>query len=205
MSDPKALATRSPSPTVPRSRIRVAILVSILIAIGLGTISALMLVAKHSTKAEVPLSPTPQGGTVTSIKNSRQVPKALLNFLPLGASDSIQMALRHATGNVNPLSFPAHYQVRRLANHRYLITITIPVDVNVLERGGEIITGGAPGSSSLKTGDLYVAGNMHGYAVRMNPKTHLAQFQFYLAQNDRTIWAVNWNALGIISQNSSLN
>lgn len=186
-----------------RTRVRVAILVLILIAIGLGTIASLRFVAKHSTTVRVPLSPTPQGGTVIGITSANQVPKAVLNFLPLGASDTIQMAIRHATGNLK--SFPARYQIQHLADHQYQVTISIPVNLKVLERGGEIIRGGAPGASSLKAGDLYVAGNMHGYAVHMNPKTDLAQFKFYLAPNDRTIWAVNWNALGIISQNDSLN
>ena len=162
-----------------RTRVRVIVLVLILIAIGLGTVGTLKFVAKHSTRSQVPLSPTPQGGTVVAIRSRSQVRTAVLNFLPLGASDTIQMAIRHATGNLT--AFPAHYQIRHLANHQYQVTISIPVNLTVLERGGEIIQGGAPGASSLKAGDLYVAGNMHGYAVHMNPKTDLAQFEFFLA------------------------
>ncbi|PSR32332.1 MAG: hypothetical protein C7B46_14675 [Sulfobacillus benefaciens] len=186
------------------SRHLVIMLVIALVLIGAGTLLILNHFASHTTNT-VPLSPTPQGGKVVAIHNPQQVPTALLQFIPLGASDSIGTALMHATGNTQANRLPAHFRVYLTSQHRYFVSISILVNIRLLEQDGEIITGHAPGASSLKSGDLYIAGNMHGYGVRMNPHTHLAIFEFYLSPQDTTVWAINWNALGIISQNSSLN
>lgn len=192
------------TPSIQKSHRLVIGLVVMLVAIGLATLFVLDQFSKHTAKT-VPMSPTPQGGAAIAIRSSSAVPNALLSFLPLGASDSLGMALKHATGNIGDKTLPAHFTVYMTKRHRYFVSAAVPVNVKVLERGGEIITGSAPGASSLQSGDLYVAGNMHGYGVQMNPKTHIAVFEFYLAPRDNTVWAINWNALGIISQNDSLN
>jgi hypothetical protein len=141
----------------------------------------------------------PSTGPVTLVN----APARVLAFLPAGADDTVGQALRAATGNP-PGRFPGVVEVRPDGPHRFFIAITMPVRIRHLLATGEISTGGIPGSSDLNTGKLAVSTNNAIYGVSMNPRTRRAVFLFALSRNGLNLWALNWNALGIISQSASL-
>lgn len=142
----------------------------------------------------------PSPGPVTRT-NARE---RFLAFLPEGAYYTMGRALRQADGYPPGASFPADIAVRRDGATRWWVTVHVPVNVAYLTRVGEIAVGSVPGASDIRTGQLAVSTNESIYGVSMNPKTHVAVYRFLLAKNGRSVWALNWNGLGIISQSDSL-
>lgn len=132
--------------------------------------------------------------------------RGLLTFVPSGDAESLEQAMCAATGTgpCSPARFPGQIAVRAASGGRFLVTMVLTVNVKRLLAGGEISLGGLPGSSSLKTGKLAVSTDNSIYGVSMNPSTHRAVFRYYVARSGRKVWALNWNALGAISQNASL-
>lgn len=131
----------------------------------------------------------------------------LLAFQPANDLDSVGDAIRVATGHGAHLAgrFPGTVILSGANARQWLLTVQIPVNVGVLRHRGEIMTGNLPGDSHLQQGKLLVSTTNSVFAVNMDPKTRLATFRFALAKDDHTLWSLNWNANGIVSQNNALN
>lgn len=190
----------------PKRRSYFALLLAVVMAlVAAGSLLVMRQAAAHSPKAA--LQPTPVLNTVQEPArvSPTLVVSALLRFVPAGDADTLGQAMCSATGTV-PCSlahYPGHVTWRQDGS-RYLVVVTMTVHIRRLLAGGEIDLGHLPGASNLKTGQLAVSTNNSIYGVDMNPRTHQAVFRYYLAANDEEVWALNWNALGAVSQNSSL-
>ena len=130
----------------------------------------------------------------------------LLHFVPDQDANSLGVAMCNATGQ--PTCSLAHYpgqvKVAEASQHRYQVTVIMTVQVHRLLQAGEISLGSLPGASSLATGELAVSSDSAIYGVKMNPTSHRAVFQFLLSATGRTVWALDWNGLGAVSQSASL-
>jgi hypothetical protein len=127
----------------------------------------------------------------------------VLAFVPAGATYSIGTALRAADGYPSTGGLPLRITVTP-DGRQFLVTLWLPVNVRHLVQRGEISLGSLPGASSLTSGRLAVSTDNAIYGVAMSPKSHLAVFRFAIARNGQSLWALNWNALGLISQSTSL-
>jgi hypothetical protein len=182
-------------------------LVLVLAAVGAVAFWALRTVALTSPRDRV-------GPTPVLSANGRRIPldrgtagAALLTFLPAGDADNLGTAMCRATGQTAcpvPNGFPGTVTVRPGPQGRWAVTVTLTVNVPELLRRGEIVTGSVPGASDLRTGQLAVSTNDAVYGVTMDPRTRQAVFSYLLAPDDSAVWALNWNALGAVSQSTSL-
>jgi hypothetical protein len=175
----------------------------------LALVAAATFFVLHQYAAAVPggrIKPAlaPSALPVTTPVTVTTAPRRLLAFLPAGADETVGRALLEATGHATAGPFPGRISARPTGDHRILVTVVMPVAVHRLIATGEIATGGLPGSSSLATGRLLVSTNNTVYGVTMNPRTHRAVFLFAFNRSGTKLWALNWNALGIISQSASL-
>lgn len=177
-----------------------------LVAVAAAALFAMRVEARHSPKGAI--RPTPVLNTVEApvTLTTALAKRAFLSFVPAGAADTLGQAMCAATGTVpcRLEQYPAQVTWRRIAGGRYQFVVVMTVNLRRLLAGGEIDVGHLPGASNLRTGQLAVSTNNSIYGVDMNPTTHRAVFRFDLAGNDEEVWALNWNALGIVSQNSSL-
>ena len=169
-----------------------------LAGIGVGSLASFFLVAHlHPQAGNVPAATS----TKNSVYQARNLatPTAaaagLLDFLPIGDRLTIQAAVADATGHGSG-RFSGKVEATPLSNGRYQITIRIPVNLEYLRRTGEISLGAGPGASDLATGQLLVNGTNHVWSVTMDPKTHVALFQYELARNDLTLWPAKWICSG---------
>lgn len=186
------------------SRRWVVFLATLMVAVAVASFAAFQWFAGRSPKERVPLAPEPNQAVAHPLTR-RTALVGLFRFVVAGeSSEPIRGALGAATG-YRGHSLPFQATVYPERNGRYRIVLVIPVDVKALLRRGEIMTARLPGHSDLKTGYLEINGTNATYAVRMNPRTHRARFAFAIASNDRLVWALNWNALGIVSQSAPLD
>ena len=145
-------------------------------------------------------------GAVHAPVTTATAARSVLSFVPSGNADSLGQAMCSATGT-SPCAitrYPGRVTVSPASNGRFLVTVVLTVNLKRLLAGGEISLGHFPGSSSLKTGRLAVSTDNSIYGVNMNPATHQAVFRYYVSRSGLKVWALNWNALGAISQNASL-
>lgn len=178
-----------------------------LVLVGAVSLWALRTVAQASPRDRV-------GPTPVLSATDRRVPvdrgtagAALLTFVPAGDADNLGTAMCRATGQTAcpvPTGFPGSVTVRPGPRGRWAVTVTLTVNVPELLRRGEIVTGSVPGASDLRTGQLAVSTNDAVYGVTMDPRTRRAVFSYLLAPDDSAVWALNWNALGAVSQSTSL-
>lgn len=186
------------------NRFKVVLIIAMLAAVGGGSLLAFRWVAASSPKHLAPTailsaSQKPVALTLASAKS------ALLAFHPANDTETVGQALRTATGQVGTRTFPGRITVTQTAAGKFDLVVTVPVNVKYLLRHGEIHLGNVPGSSSLEQGKILVAGNTTVYSLSMDPKTRVARFHFALNPDDTMLWAYDWNANGIVSQNDSLN
>ena len=133
--------------------------------------------------------------------------RVLLTFVPDQDAESLGAAMCAATGHAVcaiPGGFPGRVTVGALHDGHYPVTVQMSVDVARLLRRGEILTGSLPGDSNLAAGELAVSTNSAVYGVNMDPRAHTAIYTFWLASDGGEVWATNWNALGAVSQSTSL-
>lgn len=174
---------------------------------GSAVLAGMMIFARHSPKTVI-AAPIFNANRTPKAVTAQNAKRMLLTFLPVQDTETVGDALLHATGHPGSPVLAVlgpDMAVRQGTHHRWHITVSVPVNVAYLMGHGEVTAGHFPGASDLATGHLYVAGNLTGYSINMNPKTHVAVFRFALSPDDLSIWALNWNALGIVSQNEPLN
>lgn len=186
-----------------------ALVLAVLLAlVGVGALLVLKAVAKSSPTRN--LKPTPienASGRARDLKTPSAAKTAFLSFVPAGDTDSLGQAMCSATGQRTchlPAQFPGSVKISGPVHGQYVINVTLTVNLPRLESLGEVTPGSLPGMSNVASGDLAVSTNNAIYGLRMNPKTHLASFRFFLGVHGRRVWATNWNALGIVSQSTSL-
>lgn len=181
-------------------------LIVVMAAVGALSLWAWQKASQAGHSAAIPAAATKNARPQrTLLHTPAQVRAAFLAFLPLGDHLDVEQALLHATGHPQgAATFPGRIGIQAQANG-YRIQVTMPVDLAYLERTQEIVGGHLPGASDLKTGQLLVNGNDHVWAVDMDPRTRQATYLFVLGRHGHTLWALNWNARGIVSQNDSLN
>jgi|BEDMetMinimDraft_2_1075160.scaffolds.fasta_scaffold12242_2 hypothetical protein len=193
-----------------RRRIQVPFALWIILALALvGAVSlwALRTVAQASPRDRVGPTPVLSASSRRMTVDRRTAAAALLTFVPAGDADNLGTAMCRATGQTTcpvPRGFPGTVTVRPGPRGRWAVTVTLTVNVPELLQRGEIVTGSVPGASDLRTGQLAVSTNDAVYGVTMNPKTHRAVFSYLLAPDASAVWALNWNALGAVSQSTSL-
>lgn len=186
------------------SRRWVIFLAAVMVAVAAASFGAFQWFAARSPTTKLPIAPEPNQARVHPLTRRAALAGLFAFVVAGGPSDSVRAALASATGHLNhPLPFRA--DVGPEQRGRYRIVVVIPVDVKALLRRGEIMTAHLPGRSDLKAGYLEINADNATYAVRMNTKTHRARFAFAIAADDRTLWALDWNALGIVSQSASLD
>lgn len=184
------------------------VLAVLLILVGGAALLVLKAVAARSPTRNV--KPTPvesASGQVRALKTRSEVRTAFLDFIAAGDTDSFGQAMCSATGQRQcriPQAFPGSVQITGPVAGHYVINVTLTVNLARLEALGEVTPGALPGMSNIASGDLAVSTNNAIYGIRMNPQTHRASFRFFLGVRDRRAWATNWNALGIVSQSTSL-
>jgi len=183
-----------------------ALLALVLLLVAALSLAAFRFVAAKSPVNRVRPALALGSGSVSRPLTAASAASGVLTFVPQGAADSLGQAMCAATGAAPcPLHrYPGRVLVSRAAGGRFAVTVILTVDLKRLLAGGEISLGGLPGASSLKTGKLAVSTDNTIYGVSMNPHTHRAVFRYEIAQSGLKVWALNWNALGAVSQNSSL-
>jgi hypothetical protein len=183
-----------------------ALLIALLLLVAGLTFVVLKYAASKSPVTRVGPALALGSGSVRGPLTPATAREAVLTFVPSGAADSLGQAMCSATGTSPcPLDrYPGRVLVRPAASGRFLVTVVMTVDLKRLLAGGEISLGHLPGSSSLKTGKLAVSTDNTIYGVSMNPNTHQAVFQYDVSRNGLKVWALDWNALGAVSQNASL-
>jgi hypothetical protein len=184
----------------------VVALVATLAAVGAGAFLVLHSAADHLEGGAVRPTPVYSSTGVNQPVSESGAAQALLRFVPDQDANSLGAAMCSATGQPQcSLShFPGQIRVTAAPHRRFLVTVTMRVRVKRLIASGEVVTGSLPGASSLASGHLAVSTNSAIYGVNMNPRTHTAVFTFWISRRGGTVWATNWNALGAVSQSSSL-
>jgi hypothetical protein len=132
--------------------------------------------------------------------------RALLAFQPTGDVESVGTALAYATRDrPNLAGSGTAFAVRPGPGGSMVVTARLPVDVAFLRRVHAVRTRFGPNLSDLAAGRLYVnAADDNAYGIVMDPHTHVAVFSFRLSADDGSIWALNLNALQVVSQTQSL-
>ncbi len=183
-----------------------ALLAALLVIVAVLALLVLKYEASRSPVNNVKPALAMGSGAVAGPLSRVTAARDVLTFVPSGDAASLEHAMCDATGTAacSPTRFPGQVAVRAVSGSRFLVTIVLRVNVRRLLAGGEISLGSLPGSSSLKTGKLAVSTDNSIYGVAMNPSTHEAVFRYYIARSGLKVWALNWNALGAISQNASL-
>jgi hypothetical protein len=189
--------------TRPRRPGWVLAIIGVLAVVAAGTFYVLSRYEAAAPKHLIHPAYAPGALPTTGVVTPGNAVRRLLAFLPEGAYFTIAQALRQADGYRAGARLPATFTVRR-DGARWLVTVRLPVDVRYLEQVGEISVGAVPGASDLRSGNLAVSTNEAIYGVDMNPRTHVAVYRFLLGRRGGAVWALNWNALGIISQSDSL-
>lgn len=187
------------------------------IAIGIAVVGvgAALFVA-HGAAHQSPFARTAPARIMPKPRSPAQAVLDVMDFAPSGTGSTglivtpgvpMRAALGQATGAANSLvqTGPAaaaytHATALRLKNGTYDVSFTVPVHLTALEHHG-YVTG--PGSDP-GAGEIRVSYDGRAvYAIRMNPKTHRAEFRFALSANGQSLTSLNWNAMALITQTDS--
>lgn len=187
----------------------------IALAIAVVGVGAALFIA-HGATDQSPYAQTGPSRVMPKPHTPAEAIADVMNFAPTGTGSSglivtpgvpMRAALVQATGPVPALARtgPAavsytHATAVRLKGGTYDVSFTVPVQVRYLESHGYVA---GPGND-VTAGDLRVSYDGRAvYAVRMNPRTHVAVFRFALAANGQTLTSLNWNAMALITQTDS--